>query len=648
MDVQMLFLAPATPAKESAQMPLPQDARSGEFVKVLKEIVSQLRQQKQTERTEHAPDVQKKLESVFKDLGISVPEIDAVKDGENPEKLESALEELVKVLVALYQALQNFSVSADADLSARAAEGMELIEEASELVFNSMPAEMVKPEKLQSMVSAVLKESKQPVVVSEEKPESEFQLKPDLQVAVKQDMPVQQEEIPEPVVRQVLEQTNPEKPVQVQITVTPVPVQTPVATKVSSVQVEIKQVEPAHPAPVQVIEVKNVVLKPVPEAPQEKPVDVPALAQPVQSVPAESEQTQQVEELMVVVKQLENLLKEMSGKAEMAAPDSKTAQAEPSPAVPVKAHILQLFSRLKEAVHTFVKVLDMPAQQATDPVEIPALQTGKFLTSNLPNLPNFQPVTVSESSALGNLLSEPGKSVMSQTLSGKPVSDAGAERDIQMLLKPEQARMDILSELKAPVETGDVMLSAVTDNSLPPEMLNALDGGAVQFSAPSSHAAESAALRSAPSPASLAKTVLDQVVPEVVRSARIAVSAEGISEARIRLKPEHLGDIRMKVVMEEKIITAQFQVQSQSVREIIESQFQNLKEQLSQQGLKVDKFTVSVSQQFTPQQGEKFQQPVFQENVQSVPVPEFYAGETEQMVSASRYAGARSAVDYLA
>lgn len=645
MDVQMLFLAPATPAKESAQMPLPQDARPGEFVKVLKEIVSQIRQQKQPGRTEHAPDVQKKLESVFKDLGISVPEIDAVKDGENPEKLEAALEELVKVLVALYQALQNLSVSADPDLSARAAEGMELIEEASELVFNSMPAEMVKPEKLQSMVSAVLKESKQPVVVSEEKPESEFQLKPDLQVAVKQDMLVQQEEIPEPVVRQVLEQTNLEKPAQVQITVAPVPVQMPVATKVSSVQVEIKQVEPVHPAPVQVIEVKNVVLKPVPEAPREKPVDVPALTQPVQSVPAESEQTQQVEELMVVVKQLENLLKEMSGKAEMAAPDAKIAQAEPSPAVPVKAHILQLFSRLKEVVHTFVKALDMPAQQATDPVEIPALQTGKFLTSGIPN---FQPVTVSESSALGNTVSEPGKSVMSQTLYGKPVSDAGAERDIQMLLKPEQARMDILSELKSPVETGDVMLSAVTDNSLSPEMLNALDGGAVQFSAPSSHAAESAALRSAPSPASLAKTVLDQMVPEVVRSARVAVSAEGISEARIRLKPEHLGDIQMKVVMEEKMITAHFQVQSQSVREIIESQFQNLKEQLSQQGLKVDKFTVSVSQQFTPQQGEKFQQPVFQENAQSVPVPEFYAGETEQMVSASRYAGPRSAVDYLA
>ena len=83
---------------------------------------------------------------------------------------------------------------------------------------------------------------------------------------------------------------------------------------------------------------------------------------------------------------------------------------------------------------------------------------------------------------------------------------------------------------------------------------------------------------------------------QVVESAKVVLQ-EGKSEMTLQLKPENLGRLSVEIVTERGMMVARFEAESQQVKEIIESSLSQLKDALESQGLNVQGFSVSVSQQ---------------------------------------------------
>lgn len=87
---------------------------------------------------------------------------------------------------------------------------------------------------------------------------------------------------------------------------------------------------------------------------------------------------------------------------------------------------------------------------------------------------------------------------------------------------------------------------------------------------------------------------VQEIVTQVVEQIKVVVT-EDTSEMVIHLNPEHLGKVNLSVVAKEGHITAQFVTETEVARQALESQIQQLRDTLGEQGLKVDKVEVSVS-----------------------------------------------------
>ena len=86
----------------------------------------------------------------------------------------------------------------------------------------------------------------------------------------------------------------------------------------------------------------------------------------------------------------------------------------------------------------------------------------------------------------------------------------------------------------------------------------------------------------------------NQTMDQIVRRAVIQVKG-GQQEARIDLKPEFLGHVRMQVITANQQVTVKILTEFVFVKDMIENNIQQLKAELQQQGLEVDKVDVSVS-----------------------------------------------------
>lgn len=70
--------------------------------------------------------------------------------------------------------------------------------------------------------------------------------------------------------------------------------------------------------------------------------------------------------------------------------------------------------------------------------------------------------------------------------------------------------------------------------------------------------------------------------------------AGGRSEAKIQLKPKHLGELKIHLIMENGTMRAVLDAPSHQVKEVLESNLSNLKQSLEDQGFHVKGFDVSV------------------------------------------------------
>lgn len=69
---------------------------------------------------------------------------------------------------------------------------------------------------------------------------------------------------------------------------------------------------------------------------------------------------------------------------------------------------------------------------------------------------------------------------------------------------------------------------------------------------------------------------------------------EDKSEMIIKLKPDHLGKVTVEIAVENGNVTAKFLAESERVKEILESNMQDLKDHLAKQGMVVQDLSVSV------------------------------------------------------
>jgi flagellar hook-length control protein FliK len=71
------------------------------------------------------------------------------------------------------------------------------------------------------------------------------------------------------------------------------------------------------------------------------------------------------------------------------------------------------------------------------------------------------------------------------------------------------------------------------------------------------------------------------------------LSGNGVSEARILLVPEHLGEVAVRITLQNGQLTAQFVTENATARELIEHQFAQLRVMLQNQGIQVDRLEVT-------------------------------------------------------
>ena len=67
---------------------------------------------------------------------------------------------------------------------------------------------------------------------------------------------------------------------------------------------------------------------------------------------------------------------------------------------------------------------------------------------------------------------------------------------------------------------------------------------------------------------------------------------DGIGEAVVKLKPEHLGSVQISLRIENGAIKATVQAEVPAVRQWLESQQDTLRNGLADQGLRLDRFVV--------------------------------------------------------
>lgn len=89
---------------------------------------------------------------------------------------------------------------------------------------------------------------------------------------------------------------------------------------------------------------------------------------------------------------------------------------------------------------------------------------------------------------------------------------------------------------------------------------------------------------------------ITDVIEQIMNQVKLTSSGGGFSEIRMTLRPESLGDIVLRVLTQKGIITVQFEAESQRVKEMIEANFNMLRDALEEQGIQFSELSVFVRQ----------------------------------------------------
>ncbi len=90
------------------------------------------------------------------------------------------------------------------------------------------------------------------------------------------------------------------------------------------------------------------------------------------------------------------------------------------------------------------------------------------------------------------------------------------------------------------------------------------------------------------------KVDVDSILQQISQMTKISVT-QAQSSIEMQLNPENLGKIYLQVVSKEGAIIAQLAAQNEAVKEVLESQIAILKDNMNQQGMKVEAIEVTIA-----------------------------------------------------
>lgn len=141
----------------------------------------------------------------------------------------------------------------------------------------------------------------------------------------------------------------------------------------------------------------------------------------------------------------------------------------------------------------------------------------------------------------------------------------------------------------------------------------------------------------------LAQNIMNQVMTGVKPNLNLTENGQQIV---LKLRPEELGTVDLKLSVEKGILMAEFNVESQIVKETLESNMADLKQALAEKGYNIEGMQVSVGQEQTEQQGQ-FENRFFNQNTQR----KYFFGNEEDMPDFESInktlAGLQSTFEYL-
>lgn len=136
-----------------------------------------------------------------------------------------------------------------------------------------------------------------------------------------------------------------------------------------------------------------------------------------------------------------------------------------------------------------------------------------------------------------------------------------------------------------------------------------------------------------------------RIMEQVVETVKMNVRADdGKSEMIMKLKPESLGNVALKVSIEKGIVLAEFQVDSQAVKQALESNLQDLRNALQDKGFNVFDLDVSVRKDNQQQQQNSGNSQGFRNRA---PRLEGLAERMERRLMSLESAHRESTIDYL-
>lgn len=172
-----------------------------------------------------------------------------------------------------------------------------------------------------------------------------------------------------------------------------------------------------------------------------------------------------------------------------------------------------------------------------------------------------------------------------------------------------------------------------------------------------SNIASSAVTETISADGTMTQTIVEirQVVIQIVQQIKVVIRPEQ-TDMQMVLHPEHLGRLQLAVSSKNGIMTANFVVQNEMVRNALETQMQELKDAFAEQGLKVEAVEVTVSTFEFMQQGEAGESRQESEqkkqrgktiNMETAFLDEVDIKESENKAAAA-ISGSGSNVDYIA
>ncbi len=95
-------------------------------------------------------------------------------------------------------------------------------------------------------------------------------------------------------------------------------------------------------------------------------------------------------------------------------------------------------------------------------------------------------------------------------------------------------------------------------------------------------------------PADISEVDAEKIVRQVITQIQVSVKAD-TSSFEMQLYPEHLGKISLQIASKDGIVTAQIATETEMAKQALESQLITLKENLNQQGVKIEAVEVVIA-----------------------------------------------------